>query len=72
MTEKYNYGRLLSILQSGNSEQRLGEILLMRLEYDEAKSQVDNLQQELISIDEQMVPGQNDSDKDRCDFMLIT
>ena len=37
----------------------------MRLQYDEAKKQVDSLQQELIQIDDQMVPGQNESDKDR-------
>ena len=37
----------------------------MRLQYDEAKKQVESLQKELINIDDQMVPGQNESDKDR-------
>jgi hypothetical protein len=55
--------KLLS--QSANPERRWGEIVRMRLKYDEAKKQVDSLQQELVHIDDQMVPGQNESDKDR-------
>jgi hypothetical protein len=40
----------------------------MRLQYDEAKKQVRNLQEQLAKIEEQMVPGQPESDKDRYYF----
>ena len=55
----------ICMVQSASPERRWGEIVRMRLQYDEAKKQVDSLQQELIQIDDQMVPGQNESDKDR-------
>ena len=37
----------------------------MRLQYDEARRQVSDLQQQLANIEDQMIPGQNESDKDR-------
>lgn len=42
----------------------------MRLQYDEARRQVSDLQQQLASIEEQMIPGQNESDKDRSECGL--
>ena len=55
----------LLTLQCGGSDQQWGEVLRIRLQYDDARKQVSDLQQQLGSIEEQMIPGQNDSDKDR-------
>jgi len=43
----------------------------MRLQYDEAKKQVRNLQEQLAEIEEKMVPGQPESDKDRLVFLSV-
>ena len=42
-----------------------GEMVRLRLRYDEAKKQVSTLQEQLAKIEDQMIPGQNESDKDR-------
>lgn len=42
-----------------------GEMVRLRLRYDEARRQVTQLQQQLARIEDQMVPGQSESDKDR-------
>lgn len=43
----------------------------MRLRYDEARTQVTNLQEQLARIEDQMIPGQTESDKDRLVYMYI-
>ena len=57
-------------LQYAGYDNRWGEIVRMRLQYDEARRQVSDLQQQLASIEQQMIPGQNESDKDRCVIYL--
>ena len=54
-------------VQQPNSSQdkRLGEIVRMQLQYDEAFKQVSHLQQQLADIEDQMDPAQAESDKDR-------
>ena len=42
----------------------------LRLRYDEACQQVTKLQEQLACIEDQIIPGQNESDKDRYDFYL--
>ncbi|KAI0226899.1 Protein kibra [Lamellibrachia satsuma] len=37
----------------------------MKLQYDEARKQVSQMQEELAAIENQMIPGQNESDKER-------
>ncbi|KAK2138173.1 hypothetical protein NP493_8408g00001 [Ridgeia piscesae] len=46
-------------------DHRWGEIVRMRLQYDEARKQVSQMQEELAAIENQMIPGQNESDKER-------
>ncbi|RZC37858.1 Myosin tail 1, APG6, and/or AAA 27 domain containing protein [Asbolus verrucosus] len=44
---------------------RLAEMAKMRLEYDEARKQVQHIQQKLADLEEKVQPGQVESDKDR-------
>lgn len=44
---------------------RLAEMAKMRLEYDEARKKVQNIQQKLADLEEKVQPGQAESDKDR-------
>ncbi|XP_017772519.1 PREDICTED: protein kibra isoform X1 [Nicrophorus vespilloides] len=44
---------------------RLAEMAKMRLEYDEARKQVQSIQQKLADLEEKVQPGQEESDKDR-------
>ncbi|XP_974791.2 protein kibra isoform X1 [Tribolium castaneum] len=44
---------------------RLAEMAKMRLEYDEARKQVQHIQQKLADLEEKVLPGQVESDKDR-------
>ncbi|CAG9854227.1 unnamed protein product [Phyllotreta striolata] len=44
---------------------RLAEMAKMRLEYDEARKKVQNIQQKLADLEEKVQPGQVESDKDR-------
>lgn len=44
---------------------RLAEMAKMRLEYDEARKRVQNIQQKLADLEEKVQPGQAESDKDR-------
>lgn len=44
---------------------RLAEMAKMRLEYDEARKRVQNIQQKLADLEEKVQPGQVESDKDR-------
>ena len=46
-------------------DHRWGEIVRMRLQYDEARKQVSQMQEELAAIESQIIPGQNESDKER-------
>jgi len=45
--------------------QRLAEMARIRLQYDETRQQVQDIQQSLASLEEKIDPGQLDSDKDR-------
>ena len=44
---------------------RLAEMARMRLQYDEARQRVQNIQQKLADLEEKVTPGQAESDKDR-------
>lgn len=44
---------------------KLAEMAKMRLEYDEARKKVQNIQQKLADLEEKVQPGQVESDKDR-------
>lgn len=44
---------------------RLAEMARMRLEYDETRKRVQNIQQQLADLEEKVMPGQEESDKDR-------
>jgi protein KIBRA len=44
---------------------RLAEMAKMRLEYDEARKQVQHIQQKLADLEEKVQPGQVESDRDR-------
>lgn len=51
------------------SNRYITEITRLRLQYDEAKRKLSNLKYKLANIEDQMIPGQNESDKDR--LMLL-
>ncbi|CAH0393951.1 unnamed protein product [Bemisia tabaci] len=44
---------------------RLAEMARMRLEYDEARKKIQQIQQQLADLEEKVTPGQAESDKDR-------
>lgn len=44
---------------------KLAEMARMRLEYDEARKKIQNIQQQLADLEEKVTPGQAESDKDR-------
>lgn len=44
---------------------RLAEMARMRLEYDETRKRIQNIQQQLADLEEKVIPGQEESDKDR-------
>ena len=44
---------------------RLAEMARMRLEYDEARKKIQDIQQQLADLEEKVTPGQAESDKDR-------
>ncbi|XP_050441150.1 protein kibra isoform X2 [Adelges cooleyi] len=44
---------------------RLAEMARMRLEYDEARKRIQSIQQQLADLEEKVMPGQEESDKDR-------
>ncbi|VDI70705.1 protein KIBRA [Mytilus galloprovincialis] len=48
----------------------IAEIARTRLKYDEAKTKLSDLKHKLANVEEQMIPGQNEMDKDR--LMLIS
>ena len=58
-------------LQSGGAENKWGEVARLRLQYDEARKQVSELQNRLVNIEDQIKPGQNESDKDRYVEILV-
>lgn len=43
----------------------IAEIARTRLKYDEAKTKLSDLKHKLANVEEQMIPGQNEMDKDR-------
>lgn len=45
--------------------QHLAEITRLRLQYDETKHRLSQLKHMLADLEDDMVPGQNESDKDR-------
>ena len=53
------------IFQHAIVNNQWGEMVRLRLRYDEARRQVTKLQQQLANIEDQMIPGQTESDKDR-------
>ncbi|XP_062572107.1 protein WWC2-like isoform X1 [Saccostrea cucullata] len=55
--------------QGPGSNRYITEITRLRLQYDEAKRRLSNLKHKLANIEDQMIPGQNESDKDR--LMLL-
>lgn len=44
---------------------RLAEMARMRLQYDEARKQIQHIQQQLADLEEKVTPGQTESDKDK-------
>lgn len=44
---------------------RLAEMARLRLEYDETRKRIQNIQQQLADLEEKVMPGQEESDKDR-------
>ncbi|CAH1778285.1 unnamed protein product [Owenia fusiformis] len=48
-----------------NTGARLAEMARMRLQYDEARKRITTIQRNLSSVEDHMVPGQTESDKDR-------
>lgn len=48
----------------------IAEITRVRLKYDESKMKLSDLKHKLAKVEEQMIPGQNEMDKDR--LMLIS
>ena len=56
---------LCVVFQNAVYNANWGEMVRLRLRYDEAKKQVSTLQEQLAKIEDQMIPGQNESDKDR-------
>ena len=53
-------------LQYGLTSSRyLAEITRLRLQYDDAKKKINQLKHQLADLEDDMVPGQNESDKDR-------
>lgn len=44
---------------------RLAEMARMRLQYDEARKRIQNIQQQLADLEERVMPGEEESDKDR-------
>lgn len=43
----------------------IAEITRVRLKYDESKMKLSDLKHKLAKVEEQMIPGQNEMDKDR-------
>lgn len=64
MVVRYILIRVLrfQLMPMGN---RLAEMARMRLEYDEARKKIQNIQQQLADLEEKVTPGQAESDKDR-------
>lgn len=50
---------------SGESSNQFGELVRLRLQYNEAKSRMNQLQMDLAHIESQLIPGQIESDRDR-------
>lgn len=50
---------------------RLAEMARMRLEYDEARKKIQQIQQQLADLEEKVTPGQAESDKDRYDYSFL-
>ncbi|XP_013389422.1 protein KIBRA isoform X3 [Lingula anatina] len=48
-----------------DTKMRLAEMTRLRFSYDEARKSVQNLKHKLASVEERMIPGQTESDKDR-------
>ncbi|XP_014232669.1 protein kibra isoform X1 [Trichogramma pretiosum] len=44
---------------------RLAEMARMRLQYDEARKRIQQIQQQLADLEEKVIPGQTESDKDK-------
>lgn len=44
---------------------RLAEMARMRLQYDEARKRIQHIQQQLADLEEKVIPGQSESDKDK-------
>lgn len=44
---------------------RLAEMARMRLQYDEARKRIQHIQQQLADLEEKVMPGQSESDKDK-------
>jgi len=44
---------------------RLAEMARMRLQYDEARKRIQHIQQQLADLEEKVMPGQTESDKDK-------
>lgn len=56
----------MSSLQFGLTSSRyLAEVTRLRLQYDEAKHRLSQLKHMLADLEDDMIPGQNESDKDR-------
>ena len=60
----------IAFLQNAGYENRWGEVVRLRLQYDEARKQVSDLQQQLVTLEDEIKPGQNESDKDRLVFFF--
>ena len=69
ISKEVNFGFVHDFLQYGLTSSRyLAEITRLRLQYDDTKKKINSLKHALTDLEDDMVPGQNESDKDRCKF----
>ena len=69
--KEINFGFVHYFLQYGLTSSRyLAEITRLRLQYDDTKKKINSLKHALTDLEDDMVPGQNESDKDRCKFFF--
>ena len=56
----------MCVVQFGMKSSRyLAEVTRLRLQYDEEKHRLSQLKHMLADLEDDMIPGQNESDKDR-------
>ena len=53
------------VLQYSHQNTQWAEMARLRLQYNEARQRMTGLQNDLASLEDQIIPGQTESDKDR-------